>query len=824
MDKEEVTRQVENYLNGRCLLEDVWEGFDNISNSREAFLRNTIKRLAHAFSLYCDNSKYKNDYLMALRDYLICFDTTIALDDGTVLERNSFGIVFDSNEKKFFATYSIPSGINEYFVRTAFLKEDISYTLSLGANLVTDPYIFRLTDYRTFKSLDQKIGVYGALETPDGYTTLISLPTGGGKSMVTQTLAYQKDGLTIVIVPTVSLAIDQERVTKKVIRRENNDEEIFSYSSGVLAGPILKAIKDKKAKLLFISPEALLENPAFADTIKEANKSRYLKNIVIDEAHIVVDWGAGFRVDYQCLEAWRNMLLLSNPSLRTYLLSATFEDKCVEILRNFFEIDGRWIEIRCDALRHEPRYCVIREKTNHEKENKVIELIKRLPHPMIVYVARPVEAEHYKTILVEEGIRNVETFTGLTTGNQRRKLINQWVDDEFEIMIATSAFGVGVDKPDVRSVIHTYIPQNANTYYQELGRGGRDRLPCLSVMCLQPEDTTIGRDRITKKVLTVEKILGRWDSMYNNEKSKRFPNNRVYIDTSIKPNYADNDEFDDTPTSDADMNWNVYVLLFLRRYNMIRILEVTLDSGRYMVLIEIVDDGLRNNDLALCNHIKDIREKEWRYYSDSYNAMSNAVRSSCRDCISELFTDTYSKVYEFCAGCNAHDKVIVGDIPKFPLKSLIDEPLNSLSEEQLSIFGDAPEAVVVAKEKEDIELLNRIISKGASLVILPDNYKNNNSLLEMNIKRNIMFIGLDEAFQLAKKRAFFFLSGLVVVLYSSDEKEIGEQYTVIKNVICDRPSTKVIHIVQKNAYVAEAGKHITELVDGPKIQANVVYA
>lgn len=69
--------------------------------------------------------------------------------------------------------------------------------------------------------------------------------------------------------------------------------------------------------------------------IREANKGRYLKNIVIDEAHIVVDWGAAFRVDYQCLEAWRNMLLMTNPSLRTILLSATFEDKCVEILKNF---------------------------------------------------------------------------------------------------------------------------------------------------------------------------------------------------------------------------------------------------------------------------------------------------------------------------------------------------------------------------------------------------------------------------------------------------------------------------------------------------------
>lgn len=77
--------------------------------------------------------------------------------------------------------------------------------------------------------------------------------------------------------------------------------------------------------MLFISPEALLENPGFAEVVKEANKSRYLKNIVIDEAHIVVDWGASFRVDYQCLESWRNMLLLTNPSLRTILLSATLK-------------------------------------------------------------------------------------------------------------------------------------------------------------------------------------------------------------------------------------------------------------------------------------------------------------------------------------------------------------------------------------------------------------------------------------------------------------------------------------------------------------------
>lgn len=824
MNKELITYQVEQYINDE--LSSIQIEYESANDAKELFYLNTVKRLVKAHSLYQIDDAYKNDYILGLRDYLITYDVAIRIEQDGFLKGNEFGISFDEVELKYFASYQLQGNINEKFVKEAFIKGIDDKKNTEEANLVSDPMISELTGYRytKFKSLEQKLAVYGALNTPDGYTTLVSLPTGGGKSLVTQTISYQKEGLTIVIVPTVSLAIDQERVTKDVIKRDNNDEEIYSYSSGVNLGPILKAIKEKKAKVLFISPEALLENPAFAETIKEVNKSRYLKNIVIDEAHIVVDWGAAFRVDYQCLEAWRNMLLMTNPSLRTILLSATFEDKCVEILKNFFEINGRWIEIRCDALRHEPRYCIIRTKNNKEKENSIIEMVRKLPHPMIVYVARPVDADHIKKLLADSGINNVKTFTGLTGAAQRRKLIDEWVNDEFEIMIATSAFGVGVDKGDVRTVIHTYIPQNANTYYQELGRGGRDRLPCLSVMCLHPEDTTIGRDRITKKVLTPEKIIGRWDSMYNNSKSIRLPNNRVFIDTSIRPNYADVDEFDDSPTSDADRNWNIYILLFLRRYNMIQILEVKIDNGRYMILIEIEDDQLRLIDDELKAYIESVREVEWEFYNTSYNAISNAVRSNCKECISELFTDTYSKVYEFCAGCNAHNDSIVGDIPKFPLKNRVSEPLRSLSEEQTALFGDAQELVVIANKVDQKELMNKLVEKGISLIIVPDKYKYSESLLNMKAKKNIMIVGLEEAFQLTSKRGFFFTSGLVAVIYPEDEKEIGQQYVVVKNNLCGKPSTKVIHIIEKNAYVAEAGKSFVELVDGPSLQPNVVYA
>ena len=608
MNKELIISETEQFINDEIFYIQIEYGEKETANER--FYLNTVKRLTKAYSLYKKNNIFKNDYILALRDFLIIFDVSVRINQDEFLKNNKFGIAFDDVERKYFASYKLSFDVNEKFVKEAFLRGiQNKKSGNDNDNLTTDPMILNLTGYSKFKSLDQKLAVYGALNTPEGFTTLVSLPTGGGKSLITQTIAFQKEGLTIVIVPTVSLALDQERVTKEVIKRDNKNREIFSYSSGVDAEPILSAIKEREARILFISPEALLENPAFANVIREANKGRYLKNIVIDEAHIVVDWGAAFRVDYQCLEAWRNMLLMTNPSLRTILLSATFEDKCVEILKNFFEVSGRWIEIRCDALRHEPRYSVARLRNNSEKQKCLIEMVRKLPHPMIIYVARPLDADNIKKSLAKVGINNVRTFTGLTGKSQRKKLIDEWVDNEYEIIIATSAFGVGVDKSDVRTVIHTYIPQNANTYYQELGRGGRDCLPCLSVMCLQPEDTTIGRDRIIKKVLTSEKIIGRWDSLYNNQKSVRLSDNRVFIDTSIKPNYADVDEFDDSPTSDADMNWNVYVLLFLRRHNMIQILEVKIDHGHYMILIKIEDDRLRIVDDELVEYIKMIREQ-----------------------------------------------------------------------------------------------------------------------------------------------------------------------------------------------------------------------
>ena len=814
MNKQDLTVYVENCINERP--NSIIVEWNKVDNALDAFRLKVINRLLFTYTLYSNQHIFFEDFMLTLRDYLLVFETSIEILNFSIPDDNDYALKRNTETNKYFASFQLPEYVNTEFVEQAFMRGAEGNNEKVENNvLLTDPLINKITGFKRFKTLAQKLAVYGALNTPDGYTTLVSLPTGGGKSLITQTISYQKKGLTVIIIPTISLAIDQERVAKQIIKSDNVNGEIFSYSSGTDSVPIINAIKNQTAKMLFISPEALINNQVFVNAISDANKKRYLKNIIIDEAHIVLDWGASFRVEYQYLEAWRNKQLLSNPTIRTILLSATFEERSIELLKSFFSKDGKWIEIRCDSLRHEPRYIVVKSRSYNEKTKRIVELVKKLPHPMIVYVARPADANTLKKLLCESGIQNVKTFTGLTNKTSRKKLIDDWNNDKYEIMVATSAFGVGVDKGDVRSVIHTYIPENANAYYQELGRAGRDGLPCLSVMCLYPEDSNIGKDRIKKRVLTTEKIIGRWDSMYNNKNSIR-RDNIIYMDTSIKPNYA-LDPFDDSPTSDADMNWNVYVLLFLRRYRLINIVEVSPQGDKYIFLIEIMEDILRRIGDELTALINEVREREWDYYRKSYELLQTTIRNSGKECMSEMFYETYSKVFEFCAGCNAHTVPVIGDAGQFPLKAPITLLGKPLSDNQKMMFQDSNELIIYADFQKEDTLLKGLIQKRVSCILIPSKKEDLiwKSILEQEALANILITGYDEVFKLVKKQGFYYIEGIIAIFYPDEAEEILEVFRLINRYLRNRDGIKIIHIVKVNVFFSNLEKTITELIEGP---------
>lgn len=820
MNKEELITKMQEYLDGNLEDSEFKPEPKKGMNELQAFFSRTAKRLKIAFQLQQKDRKYQNDFMIALRDFLIVFETSLSISSDLIPEGNEYAIKKDSATGKYYSNFQFPDGVVTELAEQAFMRNiPVIVSSKKNYNLMTDSLIYNITRFKYFKSMSQKLAVYGALNTPDGYTTLVSLPTGGGKSLITQMMAYQSDGLTIVIVPTIALADDQLIAAKQTIKRPDINEEIFAYRSGISITPILGAIQKQTARLLFISPEALMNNQAFDEVIKTANKQRYLKNIVVDEAHIVVDWGASFRIDYQCFEAWRKKLLLTNPYIRTVLLSATFEDKCVDILKKLFSDGERWIEIRCDALRHEPRYMLLETKNYKLKDKKTIELVQKLPHPMIIYVARPDDAERVKILLEENGINNVFTYTGLTNSNQREQLLKNWKADNFEIMIATSAFGVGVDKPDVRTVLHLYIPQNPNAYYQELGRGGRDQLPCLSVMCTYPDDLQIAFQRISKRVMTTEKIVGRWDSMYNNKNSIR-DGTIIHIDTAIKPNYHAKDEWDDTPVSDADMNWNIYVLLLFRRYNLIEIVDVTNDKGIYIFSIKINNELLLNKSSEQLELLEQIRSDEWKYYNNAYLMMKRSVQRSKKECWSEMFFDTYDKVQEFCAGCNAHININNGDARAFALKRCIEKPVKEIQQDQKKMFEAQNQLVIMAKEKEKIDVIKFLEQKRLSCLIATEQQLESLDYFELVMSRESTYIvspiGVKD---LLKNNNYYYISGVIAILYPESEKEIIDTYKIATQYLSRKTGISIVHILSENVFLPLVGKNITDLIEGRVIPA-----
>ena len=820
MDKTKLNEAVERYLNGAG--DPPILDFAAAADAHERFLLHAVKRLLKSFAPD-RRQDGRDDFLLALRNYLLSMQEKIRVDDVPIPEDNAYGLVRDASDGRWHAVAQFPDYVNRMFAESVFLAQPASHrTSSGGFSLHTDPLIRRLTGFRRFKSVAQKLAVYGALHLPDGYAALISLPTGGGKSLITQTLAYQREGLTIVVVPTVSLAIDQERTAKKIVQSAHVDEEIFCYHSGVAVASILQAIEKKTAKMLFISPEALLKNEGFAEAVKKANEARYLRNLVIDEAHIVVDWGASFRVDYQCLESWRRMLLATNPGIRTVLLSATFDEPCCTVLKDFFSEGGeKWLEIRCDALRHEPRYMLVKAKSYDDKQRKMLELVQKMPHPMIVYTARPVEAEDVADFLRAHEIGNVKTFTGRTTSAVRKELIDAWADDQFSVMAATSAFGVGVDKGDVRTVLHLYVPPNANAYYQELGRGGRDGLPCLSIMLCTDEDVQAAFGRISKRVMTTEKIVGRWNSMYNDVRSQR-RKHLIYLDTSIPPNYAERDDLDDAPTSDADQNWNIYVLLFLRRCGMIKIHEVIPSSSKYVFVVEITDDALRADEEEQTERVGRDREEEWNYYVKAFRSMRTAIKNCGRDCWSEMFYETYGRVSEFCAGCDAHDEVCDADFLDYPLKVPVKLPTKTFAADQLALFAGAKSIITMPRLEEKVSLLEALCGYRLAVYIVGDDALAEPVLEKIKAPTHFMILCKKDLRELVKKRAYYYLSGIIAVEYGGSAKDVWDLLQYVTQHLSERPEIKLVHILQENTYFEGPDKSFADLVDGAVLPVSAI--
>ena len=516
---------------------------------------------------------------------------------------------------------------------------------------------------------------------------------------------------------------------------------------------------------------------------------------------MVVAWGAFFRVDYQCLGPWRKELLKVNPSIRTFLMSATFTDDTVKILKNIFSVSNQWLEIRCDSLRKEPRYILINNDSYECKKKRVLELVDLMPKPMILYVNSPYESNKWKDYLVENGYRNINAFTGETDAKERKNLIQKWSENEFEIMIATSAFGVGVDKSDVRSVLHLYVPNNPDAYYQELGRGGRDGLPCLSIMCIEKEDINKAYRHINK-VLTTEKLWGRWWSMFKNPNTI-WSGKEIVIFTSTKPKYSRSDYFEEG--NETDEKWNINVILLLSRYNLIDIVAIDLDDeNRYMFTINILNEVIMNDTDEAKMLLNTIREKESSKSIAAFSLMRDSILKARKVCWSSMFYDIYPLVSEYCGGCDEHEDVECDELFRFPLLTNVKATARELPDDIITMFSDTNEAIIISTESR-----KDIIEKYMPNIVIMHKEQG----YDEKIIPTLMYMNFEEYRDLQERDNGFYISGLMMVIYSDNIEKAKKEYRIIKDNIIK--GCKIIHVVNEDFNLSNiSNRTITADIDG----------
>lgn len=790
--------------------------------ARSRYVIGSIRRIVQ---FRCDEASAK-DLCLNIRDLVLVLGRVRLTEELYNVVREC-GTEFDlvcENDRHVSCLQHIPEWLEPHrYVKDVYaLRLDDSIELECASS--GDAILAKHTCFNVYKSFEQKVAVHTALNLPNGHTLLISLPTGGGKSLVTQLLASVSDGLTVVIVPTVALALDQYYAAQYNL---TDGTEIYCYrgeQSEVERTTIIKALREKRARILFTSPEAISKNQELHSILDDAAKSHYLANVVVDEAHVIPDWGVFFRPDFQIfsilLRKWKRA---SNEYIRTFLLSATLSDDIVETLFTLFGSDGKNAQVRCDSLRQEPRFYFYSAKSRKEQKDKTIEAIKLLPKPMVVYVLEPREAKDLQKKLHLVGYKNIPIFTGETKEADRDTVLTGWKNHDYDVVIATSAFGIGVDKPDVRTIIHACCPENLTRFYQEVGRGGRDRLPSLSLFI--PYQSRYDREGdvrralglVNKRVLTVERAVIRWKGMVANP-SAIIDADECVLNTSATPATMTDEEAE--YAGNRNGAWNINLLLFLHRTGFIDLLDATYVFDKkstppkkyYTVTIKLLQPDVLSDDDSLTAALTEPRALEYETQMAGYRIMSELVSSPKSLCWGRVFRHLFPLSREVCNGCPAdpEGRITSDDTYKLRMNPDIKLPpaqpsrrlsrnMGSFNEMIISRPANGPcsieEVVVIAEKASQNDL---------GVLVVPDR-------LASQIVYDGVLLNYAEFYYAVVHCPYFFAKG-VVCIFDGDAGTSFSLYKTLRKL--DAYGYRKILYCNENTVVANGGKTIREYSDG----------
>lgn len=711
--------------------------------------------------------------------------------------------------------------------------------------VIGDGILYGMTGHSFYTSRAQKEAVRAAMTLPPGHTLLACLPTGGGKSLVGQLPAFfateggtlsgavEQSGTTVVIVPTVALAIDQAIGARCFFPEAMDDEHSpVAYFNGMddeKKQAVYKGIKNGTMPLVYISPEAIL-NGQLGRILLEAARNKKINTLVIDEAHIVVDWGSDFRPEFQYLSSFRRQLLKAGQGrLRTILLSATLTEWCSNILIDLFSEPNKLIKIRGDALRSEPIYWLDSSQTEEQRCEKIIELLPLLPRPIILYLTSPSKAKEWNDLIRESGLDSVGLFTGETNKNQREKILEKWRNNEVDIMVATSAFGMGVDKPDIRTIIHCCLPESLNRFYQEVGRGGRDGLASMSLLSVVGSvDYDETRHLVNGKVLKSETIALRWNVM-REQPVGAIIGNEFWADTGCKPPHLQ-----DQTTGKPNAGFNDTVLLFLYRNNLINIVdtEPASEEERRHVFVEMLDLENLTDETKLMQHIENTRESEREYVKHGFDMMQFLSRNHRKACWNHSFSEIYPYTVPVCGGCpycfsknympddeNEAKIFIEGISGSFSnLKGNLRELMGA--DRELYLYTSNTEMLLSAPLTGTI--IKNLVYSGVQQLVLPiENPDWGTEIVGMLPANNCQPYNLFDVNEILLDRVNT-LRGTIGIVFLSDSGVVNQLFQWARKYLQISPNNRVIYVAEKNYYIESEDKKLKDLVDGGRYEVGFI--